>query len=316
MAWSVEYVEAVQSWTAANETGDDLVLDFDPTDCMTDGTTTGQACDEWKEGVLNVKVIIAVEPSALLSLAVRFWCDEAMTAGPNTLFPYTDPNSVSEDGKDAQDYLSSDEWVEHACDSAFLAALGDVGGGMIAVRLASEASAKSKLGEVQIDVTYYTIAIDGVTRDKAGDPLVSCEYQIFKRTGLAPETWQLKASGVSDGATGAYSEDMMRATYRVASLKDVTPQVMDLGPPLIQAQALASNDEFTLGAYHNFANDDEVYVYQPSGASLPGAITEDTLYYIVNLSGDVCELSLSQGGSAVNVTSDGDCILVGKPETS
>jgi len=283
---------------------------------MTDGNTTGQSCDELKEGTINLKVIIAVEPSALLSLAVRIWCDEAMTTGPNTLFPYTDPNSISEDGKDPQDYNSSDEWVEHACNGAFLAALGDVGGGMIAVRLASEVSAKTKVGEVEIDVTYYTIAINGVTRDKAGDPLVSCEYQIFKRTGLAPETWQLKASGVSDGGDGTYSEDMMRATYRVATIKDVTPQVMDLGPPLIQAQALASNDEFTLGAYHNFANDDELYAYQAGVADLPGAITEDTLYYVVNLSGDICELSLSQGGSAVNVTSDGDCILVGKPEAS
>ena len=90
---------------------------------------------------------------------------------------------------------------------------------------------------------------------------------------------------------------------------------MDIGPPLILAQA-ATSDTFTLGNEHGLVDDDQVWIYQAGAAALPTGVSEDTLYYIISQSSNTCELSLSQGGGAVDITVAGDCIIVGKPETS
>jgi len=315
MAYSIDGIAAVESWICASEYADDGSLDITITSCMTDGTTTGQNCDELKEGTINMKVIIDAAPASILTLSVRVWLDEAMTTGDNALVPYTDANSVSSSNAVVEDYSSNDSWVEHVCDGAFIAELGDVGGGQSAVRLAATGGAKSKVGEVEIDITVYTFTFDGITRDAAGDALVSCEYSVFRRTGMAPETWVLKASGTSNGSTGAYTEELSTGTYRIVAVKDVEPQVMDIGPPAIAAQA-TTDDEFALGANHSLSDDDKVYIYQCGSAALPTGVSEDTLYYIISQSGDTCELSTSESGGAVNITVDGDCWIVGEPVTS
>jgi len=133
---------------------------------------------------------------------------------------------------------------------------------------------------------------------------------------MAPQTWVLKASSTSNGSTGAYTEELSTGTYRVVSVKDVEPQVMDIGPPIIGAQATESDDVFALGANHSLSDDDRVYIYQCGVAALPTGVSEDTLYHIVNQSSDTCKLSTSQGGGAVNITVDGDCWIVGEPVTS
>lgn len=314
MAYGLTGITAVESWTAASEYADDIALDVDVTSCMTNGTT-GEDCDEWKEGTLNCRVEIGYGPASILTLSVRFYMNSFMTAGDNELLPYTDANSVSSTNAVNLTYGTAGQWYEHDCSAAFIAELGDLGG-YCAVRLASPDISKPKLGEVQIDITIYTLTLAGITQDYDKSALVSCEYSVFVRNGMAPETWVLSTSGTSNGSTGAYTEELGIGTYRVVAVKDVEPQVMNFGPPIIGAQATAADEVFALGLYHGLVNDDQVYAYQCGVASLPGAISEDTLYYIVQLSGDTCKLSLSQGGSAINITSDGDCWLVGEPATS
>jgi len=315
MAYGVDGILAVESWTTANYSADDGALDIDVTSCMLNGTT-GQDCDEYKEGTISCKVILEAAPASILTLSVRFYLNSIMTAGDNTLMPYTDANSVSTSNEDTQDYSSAGNWIEHDCSGAFIAELGDQGDGTCAVRLSSNDGAKSKLGEVNIDITVYTLTLAGITRDAAGDALVSSEYNVFRRSGMALETWSLAASGTSNGSTGAYTEEMAIGTYRVVSVKDVEPQVMDIGPPIIGAQATESDDVFALGANHSLSDDDRVYIYQCGVAALPTGVSEDTLYHIVNQSSDTCKLSTSQGGGAVNITVDGDCWIVGEPVTS
>ena len=314
MAYTVDGIDKVEAWTAASYAADDGALDADVTACMTNGTTA-EDCDEWKEGILNGRIEIDADPASITSLSIRFYLNSIMTAGSNYVLAYTDVNSVTTTGGNNQDYSSAGQWVEHVLSGTFLAQLGDVGGGKTAVRFASNDGAKSKLGEVNIDIAVYSFTLAGITRDKDESALVSCEYMIYKRTGLAPETWTLTATGTSSGSTGAFSEEVGRATYRIVTLKDQTPQVMDIGPPLILAQA-ATSDTFTLGNEHGLVDDDQVWIYQAGAAALPTGVSEDTLYYIISQSSNTCELSLSQGGGAVDITVAGDCIIVGKPETS
>ncbi len=98
MAYGTTGIYAVETWSAASEYADDGSLDIDVTTCMLNGTN-GEDCDEWKEGTLNGKVILDIDPAALLTLKVRFYFNGSMAAGDNDLVPYTDANSVSSTNK-------------------------------------------------------------------------------------------------------------------------------------------------------------------------------------------------------------------------
>ncbi len=315
MAYSTALIHAVETWSAASEYADDGSLDIDVTTCMTNGTDA-ESCDEWKEGTLNAKVIIDADPASVISLSVRFYFNDSMAAGDNDLVPYTDANSVSSTNKVTQDYTTTGQWIAHVTDAAFVAELGDVGSGRCAVRLASPGGAKSKLGEVEIDIVIQTYELAGITKDVDDTVLISCEYNIYKRTGLAPETWSLVVSGTSHGTTGVFAEEVARGSYRIITVKDVTPQVQHISPPMVLAEVEESDDIFTLGTNHGLANDDQVEIYQAVGDALPTGVVIDTTYHVVSQSGDTCKLSLTQGGAAINITVDGVAWLIGKPETS
>ncbi len=314
MAYGLTGIDTVESWTLASYAADDGSLDVTITSCMTNGTN-GESCDEIKN-IIGCKVTLDIDPASLLTLSVRFYHNDSMAAGDAAVMPYTDSNSVSTTNEDVQDYTTTGVWITHASlGSAFIAELGDLSG-KCAIRLASVSGAKPKLGEVNIEYTVYTFTLAGITRDVNTDALVSCEYQILKRTSLALETWSVSKSGTSNGSTGAFTEEVGRATYRILSVKDVTPQVQYLGPPMTAAQAAASTDIFTLGTFSGLANDDRVYIYQAGAEALPTGVSEDTLYHVVSYTANTCKLSLTQGGAAINITVDGDCWIVGEPVTS
>lgn len=60
---------------------------------------------------------------------------------------------------------------------------------------------------------------------------------------------------------------------------------------------------------HNFSNNDLVIVWAPSGVTLPAGLVAGTEYYVVNVSGNSLQLSLTSGGSAINITADGAMII-------
>jgi len=237
MAYSVDKVRAVESWTAASEFGDDIALDVDVTTCMTNGTT-GEDCDEWKEGTLNVRVEIDANPSAITALSIQFYLNSVMSAGNNTVVPYTDANSVSATYGDEQDYSSAGSYIQHATlGSNFISELGDLGG-YCAIRLASEGAAKSKLGEVQIDATVTQETITGITKDTAGDALGSCKVSLFKITSEGPpETYEFIESTTSHVSTGAYTFtiDANSDKFMVYSEKDDSPHVFDATDNVIES---------------------------------------------------------------------------------
>lgn len=57
---------------------------------------------------------------------------------------------------------------------------------------------------------------------------------------------------------------------------------------------------------HSFAVDTKVIVWAPAGATLPGGLAAGTEYFVINpVAGQNLQLSLTQGGAAVAITSDG-----------
>ncbi|MCZ6775261.1 MAG: hypothetical protein O7D34_02250 [Ignavibacteria bacterium] len=321
MAFGVANIDAVETWTTVDETADDGTLDIDVTTCMTNGTT-GEDCDEIKEGTFVQKVVMDIDPASLITLSIRFFLNSIMTAGNNATYPYTDANSVSGTNPNSQAYDTAGAYVTHVISAAAIAELGESPPGKCSIRLAADGTgagnAKSKLGEVEIDFTIKTFTVAGITRDKDEAVLVSMGYQIYKRTGLAPETLSLSKSGTSNGTTGAYTEELGKGTYRGLVVKDVTPQVFDIGPPMILSDATASDDVFSLGKFSSLINNDIVHAYQAGSAALPvgTGFAVDTDLHVVQQSGDTCKLSTTSGGSAIDITVDGDCILVGKPQVS
>ncbi len=54
---------------------------------------------------------------------------------------------------------------------------------------------------------------------------------------------------------------------------------------------------------HGLANDDQVFL---KGDNLPTGVSIDTLYFVVGVSGSNFQLSLTMGGAAIVLTTDGD----------
>ncbi len=228
MAYSVDDIGLVEAWTATNYSSDDIALDVDVTTCMTNGTVA-EDCDEWKEGTINGRIEILVPPSAITAFSIQFYLNSIMTAGDSSILPYTDANSVSTTNQDIATYDTAASWVDHgSLGSSFIAELGDLGG-KCAVRWASNDGAKSKLGEVQADVTYTMLDIDGITKDKDGVALPSCEVADFTVLSEGPPTTYVFAESLtSHGTTGAYQINTFGGVkHMIYAVKDNTPHVFD-----------------------------------------------------------------------------------------
>ncbi len=69
--------------------------------------------------------------------------------------------------------------------------------------------------------------------------------------------------------------------------------------------AAATGDAVTSYA-HGLANDDRITTRAPIGGSLPTGLSATVLYYIVNATTDTFKVALTSGGSAIDITLDGE----------
>lgn len=65
----------------------------------------------------------------------------------------------------------------------------------------------------------------------------------------------------------------------------------------------ATSDVITVSSQFDLENDMQLVVFTEQ--VLPGGLDPDTIYYTINASGKTAKLSLSSGGSAVDITSTG-----------
>lgn len=66
-----------------------------------------------------------------------------------------------------------------------------------------------------------------------------------------------------------------------------------------------TNDTITSNG-HGLANADRVQVFNVFSESLPAGLTEGTIYYVVSAATDTFKVSLTSGGSAVDITGQGE----------
>jgi hypothetical protein len=73
--------------------------------------------------------------------------------------------------------------------------------------------------------------------------------------------------------------------------------------------AQASDDTFTSYA-HGLSNDMRVELATTPGSALPGGVSENTIYFVVNAGADTFELSATQGGGTIDLSTDGEGIAL------
>lgn len=121
--------------------------------------------------------------------------------------------------------------------------------------------------------------------------------------------------------TGVTAATVFFAGYWDAATVGNFLWAVPLGPSgsVISATFTAQNAGDVLTSYaHGFVDNDRVYVKRASGSALPTGLSENTLYHVVGATTDTFQLSATQGGAAITLTSDGEGIAVranGKPFT-
>lgn len=80
----------------------------------------------------------------------------------------------------------------------------------------------------------------------------------------------------------------------------------------VAATVDATADAFTITG-HGLANNDPVEVWAiGAGASLPGGLSAQTTYFVVNKTTDTFQVAATSGGSAIDLTSTGSDVFVSK----
>lgn len=105
-------------------------------------------------------------------------------------------------------------------------------------------------------------------------------------------------------ASGSWGEIIGFGVYDASSAGNLVRKSYLTSGSYFTFSGLASTDIFTAPG-HDLVLNDIVVVLDLSGSALPTGLTQGTKYYIINVSGDTFQLSTSQGGSAVNITTNG-----------
>jgi hypothetical protein len=122
----------------------------------------------------------------------------------------------------------------------------------------------------------------------------------------------------SDAVTlgGTITAAVLNQNYKIETVIDADTFTIEAkstaGAPVTANASDVSTDTFTADSgtdvitfsSYNPTNGDTFFLSN-SGGTLPGGLTAGTLYYAINSSTNTCELSLTAGGSAVNITTNG-----------
>ena len=75
----------------------------------------------------------------------------------------------------------------------------------------------------------------------------------------------------------------------------------------LQGNALASSDVLTIPNNY-FVIHNQIAFKSNANLTLPGGITEGTVYFVLTVTGNTFQISTTDGGSAVNITTDGSFV--------
>jgi len=229
MAFGTFAIDTVEVVTLTNRSSDDGAL-IDKTGCFTDGDTE-TSCEELTPDTEGLRVHFSVPKSVVTSLTMRFWDDGAMDGGDWSCMPYTDANSVSTTNE-VVEALVINANTDFVLDAAFMADLGDAGGGNFAVRfaIANGSSAKPKASEVEYELVFDTTAVTGFTFDDDGVALGSIVVQAYRVLTASPLELACDPydTDTSNAVTGAYTLNLFASDWVLIAFDAGTPDKMDI----------------------------------------------------------------------------------------
>lgn len=129
--------------------------------------------------------------------------------------------------------------------------------------------------------------------------------------GFTVSTVSITLAAAVSFPAGATSDTDVISFFSIGTASSSTGKLLYSGPIGTyqgMGTALAATEYLTLPGITGVANGDRIAVFAPPGGSLPTGLTSGTLYYAISVSGNQLQLSTTSGGSAVNVTADGQFI--------
>lgn len=143
-------------------------------------------------------------------------------------------------------------------------------------------------------------------------------YTNYARVAVARTSGGFTVSGSSvtltatvSFPTGATGDTDVISYWSIGTASSSTGKVLYSGPIGTyqgMGTALLGTEYLTLPGITGVANADRIAVFAPPGGSLPTGLTSGTLYFAISVSGNQLQLSTTSGGSAVNITADGQFI--------
>lgn len=228
MAFSILGIESVKKTVLIDYLDDDGAL-TDQTAGMTNGDYI-TSVEELNGEAEGHRVEVNIPKTAWSAFTLRCYVNQIMTAGDIAMLAYTDSNSVTASNKDV--LAAAAPYWDFVADAAFMAQLGDVGGGNWAIRVVADdgQATKSKMAEYEFDPTWVTAALNGFTYDVDGVALGSQVVQAYRviSTGplvLADEPFD---TDTSNAVTGAYTLDLYAEDWVLIAFDAGSPNKMDI----------------------------------------------------------------------------------------
>lgn len=148
---------------------------------------------------------------------------------------------------------------------------------------------------------YLALADDTNTELTGGSPA-------YARKAI---TWGAASAGIAANTNAMTFDIPAGAKVAFGRFKSASTAGTDYGwwaagAQAVQAGVADSTTEAIASDAHGLSNDDRVIVMDISNAGVPTGLTEGTLYFVVNTATDTFKLATTSGGSAVNITADGE----------
>ena len=171
--------------------------------------------------------------------------------------------------------------------------------------------------------TVYAGLLTAVSAAKVGT-VTEVAYTGYARVSItfaAPVAgsggWKIQNSGaltfVQNPGNGSQFTIVAVGIYDAASNGNLLDVVfLDGNTPLLATTTTLVSTLLHTAPGHGMAANQQVRLEKAAGQALPGAFAEDTTYFVIatGLSADQYELSASQGGGAITITSSGDYVLM------
>lgn len=188
------------------------------------------------------------------------------------------------------------------------------------LRLIYNATAIGNLADNAATSPLTNIAVALHTADPGTGTMATSEvaYTGYARVSVARTTggWTVTANSVSPFANVDFGQRTDNGAQVVATHFSTgftgggAAKIIDrgvIGSVAGPFTAVVSGNAFTIPG-HTLVVNDRVCFYATGGSTLPGGVTEGTVYFVITVSGDVVTVSTTQGGASITVSSAGDGI--------